>query len=108
MLLARLLILMAISTAATAAESAHVSDLSHGWGSNSQWRTAFRRDYQVAGEVCYNTDGEHDLRKPFARSEDRDGLSQEERIELLVSRCFILTERSHTGLWPFDDTLRKA
>jgi hypothetical protein len=85
-----------------------VSDLSHGWGSNSQWGTDFRRDYQIDGELYYNVDGQHDLRKSFARSEDRDDLSQEERIELLVNRCFIVTERPHTGLWPFDDTLRTA
>jgi hypothetical protein len=85
-----------------------VNDLSHGWGSNSQWRTDFRRDYQIGGELYYNSDGQHDLRKPFARSEDRDGLSQEERTELLVNRCFIVTERPHTDLWPFDDTLRTA
>jgi hypothetical protein len=85
-----------------------VNDLSHGWGSNSQWRTSFRRDYQIGGELYYNVDGKHDLRKPFARSEDQDGLSQEERIELLVNRCFIVTERPHTDLWPFDDTLRTA
>jgi len=85
-----------------------VSDLSHGWGSNSQWRTDFRRDYQIGGELYYNADGQHDLRKPFARSEDRDGLSQEERTELLVNRCFIVTKRPHTDLWPFDDTFRTA
>lgn len=82
-----------------------VSDLSHGWGRNSQWRTDFRRDYQIDGELYYNVDGKHDLRKPFARSEDRDGLSHEERIELLVNRCFIVTERPDTDLWPFFDTL---
>ena len=85
-----------------------VSDLSHGWGSNSQWRTNFRRDYQIGEGLCYNADGRHDLRKPFARSEDRDCLSQEQRTELLVNRCFIVTERPHTDLWPFDDTLRTA
>ncbi len=84
-----------------------MSDLSHGWGSNSQWGTNFRRDYQIDGELYYNVDGRHDLRKPFARSEDRYGLSQEERIELLINRCFIVTERPHNNLWPFDDTLQR-
>jgi hypothetical protein len=33
-----------------------VDDLSHGWGSNSQWRTTFRRDYQTATAFYYNVD----------------------------------------------------
>ena len=36
-----------------------VRDLSHGWGSNSQWGTDFRRDYWVDGELHYNVDGGH-------------------------------------------------
>lgn len=31
-------------------------DLSHGWGSNSQWRTAFRRDYRLGDRLLYNAD----------------------------------------------------
>jgi hypothetical protein len=31
-----------------------VQDLSHGWGSNSQWRTSFRRDYVDATQLYYN------------------------------------------------------
>jgi hypothetical protein len=33
-----------------------VRDLSHGWGSNSQWGTAFRRDYLVGDQLYYNVD----------------------------------------------------
>ena len=31
------------------------SDLSHGWGSNSQWRTSFRRDYRIGGRFAIST-----------------------------------------------------
>ena len=31
-------------------------DLSQGWGSNSQWRTDFRRDYALDGRFWYNVD----------------------------------------------------
>lgn len=80
-------------------------DLSHGWGSNSQWRTKFRRDYRIGEEYFYNVDGKHDLAKPDQREEeDRDGLAIEERIELLTNRCFIKTSKPHDDLWPYDDT----
>ncbi|MFX5464564.1 hypothetical protein ABTD44_19515, partial [Acinetobacter baumannii] len=31
-------------------------DLSHGWGSNSQWRTTFRRDYAIGNMQYFNVD----------------------------------------------------
>ena len=36
-------------------------DLSHGWGSNSQWRTRFRRDYQSPDVFYFNIDGDKSL-----------------------------------------------
>lgn len=42
-------------------------DLSHGWGSNSQWSTSLVRNYRVPSatdsgfDFYYNVDGEHDL-----------------------------------------------
>jgi hypothetical protein len=80
-------------------------DLSHGWGSNSQWRTRFRRDYRIDQELYYNVDGKHDLatREP---AEDRDGLTRGERIELLTNRCFVTTTKPHDDLWPYDDMFR--
>ena len=81
-------------------------DLSHGWGSNSQWRTAFRRDYRVGQELYYNVDGKHNLGVLESTPEDRDDLSREERIELLTNRCFILATKSHGDLWPYDDRLQ--
>jgi hypothetical protein len=78
------------------------NDLSQGWGSNSQWRTDFRRDYRIEGKFFFNANKKHDLREP-AREEDRDGLTRGERIELLVHRCLITVDKPHHDLWPFDD-----
>jgi hypothetical protein len=81
-------------------------DLSHGWGSNSQWRTTFRRDYRIGEDFYYNVDGNHDLAALDPTAEDRDGLTREERIELLTHRCFVRTMKPHDDLWPYDDMLR--
>jgi hypothetical protein len=81
-------------------------DLSHGCGSNSQWRTDFRRDYRDGASFHYNVDDTNDLAAPPSGEEDRDGLTREERTELLVHRCFVTTKKPHEDLWPYDDTLR--
>jgi hypothetical protein len=81
-------------------------DLSQGWGSNSQWRTAFRRDYRVGQELYYNVDGTHDLSVPEPPTEDDNELTREERVELLTNRCFIFTTKPDGDLWPYDDGLR--
>jgi hypothetical protein len=84
-----------------------VSDLSHGWGSNSQWRTRFRRDYQDDTSFYYNVDGEMDVTLPSTTDHPnsaREALTADERVELLVNRCFVLTDKSDEDLWPFDDT----
>ncbi len=73
------------------------ADLSHGWGSNSQWRTAFRRDYVLDGAFHYNVDGD-------GGSDDRDELDAAERLELLRHRCFIQCTKPHDDRWPYDDT----
>jgi len=78
-----------------------VSDLSDGWGSNSQWRTSFRRDYRVGKTCLFNVDGRADPTDD--PNEDRDGLTPSERIELTVHRCFITTNKPHHDLWPYDD-----
>ncbi|WP_437983864.1 hypothetical protein [Sorangium sp. So ce117] len=83
-----------------------VQDLSHGWGSNSQWRTAFRRDYRSGQTLCYNVDGKRDLGALESTAEDDDGLTREERVELLTNRCFIFTMKPHDDLWPYDDRLQ--
>ena len=78
-------------------------DLSDGWGSNSWWRTSFRRDYQLGGMLYFNADGRNDLSAPPSGEADGDELTAEERIELLTNRCFIRTTKPHDDLWPYDD-----
>lgn len=84
------------------------SDLSMGWGSNSQWRTNFRRDYQV-GETCiYNADGINQLKANKSSRLDEDGLTMAERIEHCRFRCFVVTRKPDHDLWPYDDRYDEA
>ena len=89
-----------------------VEDMSHGWGSNSQWRTSFRRDYRFGSELMFNVDGALDLGAPAPPSDPRlrelleaFPLSRDDRVELLVNRCFVRTTSPDDDLWPYDDTL---
>jgi hypothetical protein len=81
----------------------HTSDLSIGWGSNSQWRTSFRRDYDSNGMWIYNIDGINALHESHSAEPDRDGLTPAERIELCRNRCFVVTDKPDADLWPYDD-----
>ena len=90
-----------------------VSDLSDGWGSNSQWRTAFRRDYLVDGHFHFNIDGKVQPTEPHSQEKYRlpdqpdpgyIRLSTAERIELLTHRSFVITDKPHHDLYPFEDT----
>ncbi len=85
-------------------------DLSHGWGSNSQWRTEFRRDYRAAGRVYYNVDGEHHLgAEPltgrYETAVEGYPLNREERVELLTHRYFVVTWQNQLNMWPYEDKL---
>ncbi|HKQ72985.1 MAG TPA: hypothetical protein VJ810_04600 [Blastocatellia bacterium] len=69
-------------------------DASLGWGSNSQWATSFRRDYE--GDACYyyNVDAGYDYASIFT-SRPGGGTTEEtpeKSVELVVNRCFILKE----------------
>lgn len=90
-------------------------DLSHGWGSGSQWGTAFRRDYADGAVLHYNVDGCVRLtddaiippRPAHERGDDADlcgDLTPAERVELLTHRCFVRTAKPDKDRWPFDDT----
>lgn len=91
-------------------------DLSHGWGSGSQWGTDLRRDYADGAVLRYNVDGCVRLTgdaiipppPPHDRSDDDadlcGDLTPAERVELLIHRCFVRTAKPHKDLWPFDDT----
>lgn len=78
------------------------ADLSHGWGGNSQWRTCFRRDYAIDGELHFNVDADPDRRDMTPE------LTSGQRVELLTHRCIVTTEPPwpDNDLWPYDDTLR--
>ncbi len=83
------------------------NDLSHGWGSNSQWATAFRRDYADDAGFYYNVDGKLDVLLPDTSSSPnsaRSDLEPGERLELLTNRCFITSQKFHADRWRYDDT----
>jgi hypothetical protein len=80
------------------------NDLSMGWGSNSQWRTCFRRDYQVGEKYYFNVDGNDDLTRLPTGAIDDQGLNKDERVELLINRSFVTTQKPHDDLYPYDDT----
>jgi hypothetical protein len=73
-----------------------VHDLSHGWGSNSQWRTDFRRDYLLGGIRYYNVDA--------TPERIDDDLDESERLELLRYRSFVKCARRHDDCFPYDYT----
>ncbi len=81
-------------------------DQSHGWGSNSQWRTRFRRDFLVGTLLCFNVDGVIDLTAPDPPADVDDGLTVEERIELVTNRCFVTIDKPHEDLYPYRDSFR--
>ncbi|WP_198383594.1 hypothetical protein [Roseomonas sp. KE2513] len=78
-------------------------DLSLGWGSNSQWRTAFRRDYAEGGRLFYNVDA-HDVLGSRAGTSgppvDED-LTDAERVELVTHRCLVRTTKPDGDRWPY-------
>lgn len=87
-------------------ENRSFNDLSLGWGSNSRWRTQFRRDYKIGDKYYFNIDAPFDVsgearNKPKGKFQKED-LSLEERIELLTNRCFIKTEKQNDDLFPFN------
>ncbi|WP_156294150.1 hypothetical protein [Serratia oryzae] len=80
-------------------------DMSQGWGSNSSWRTKFRRDYKIGNTLYFNVDGTEDLMLIQPDSLDDTGLNRAERIELLLNRSFVTTNMPHDDLWPYDDKI---
>ncbi|BAY07800.1 hypothetical protein [Calothrix sp. NIES-2098] len=78
-------------------------DLSYGWGSNSQWRTSFRRDYKINNLIYYNVDGKNDLNLGECDRTELDDLELQERIELVKHRCFVTVNKPHEDLFPYND-----
>ena len=87
------------------------TDLSEGWGHNSQWGTDFRRDFDLGDRYAYNVDvapkDRADLRSPTldARANERmNGLGMADRVDFLRHRC--LTRHvlgDDLDLWPYYD-----
>lgn len=80
-------------------------DRSQGWGSNSQWRTRFRRDYRVGDRLFYNVDGGIDLASSQTGPSDDPELTRAERAELLIHRCFVITIKPSDDRSPYDDRI---
>jgi hypothetical protein len=67
------------------------ADLADGWGSNSQWRTAFPRFYADQEGLHFNWDGDVDIGDdpPGPREDGRDDDPVDQRREVLLNRCFV-------------------
>ncbi|HTR54422.1 MAG TPA: hypothetical protein VMJ10_27205 [Kofleriaceae bacterium] len=86
------------------------NDCSRGWGSNSQWKTIFRRDYLTATHRHYNVDGYFDvdgivLRPlPLTAAAPSD-LTRDQRIALVTHRCVVVGDDQHVNdRWVYDAT----
>lgn len=74
------------------------NDQSHGWGSNSQWRTSHRRDYLSNKRYHFNVDGKQSLNDPSCSV---DEVPVEAMIELVRNRCLIRTRVDDNDLYPY-------
>lgn len=75
------------------------NDLSYGWGSNSQWRTCFRRDYLVDGMLHYNVDAGLREPPPFDHA---DEIGRDAMREVLRHRCSTVVDHGD-DLFPYDE-----
>ena len=85
-----------------------VVDRSHGWGSNSRWRTPFRFDYEEKDLIVFNLTGTYDLAAPERLGGPLDAneeLPVEQRRELLMHRCFVASKVDGNDRMPWNDTL---
>jgi hypothetical protein len=90
-------------------------DPSVGWGHNSQWRTGFRRDFDLGDRYAYNVDGWgtiNDLRFPAEiDARDLEGLAIPYRIDLLRNRCLTTVDDANVSphdLCPYSDYFEEA
>jgi hypothetical protein len=80
-------------------------DLSHDWGTNSQWRTTFRLDIETDNSFIYNLQGEDDLNNlsdETLKELKEQNLTIDEAIELLVNRHFISCTKDSNDVYPYD------
>ena len=79
-------------------------DLSNGWGSNSQWRTSFRFDYNSDEKYHFNVRGKINLNQPGnedLKNIKLDNFTLPEAIEITINRHFISTQKDDTDLNPY-------
>jgi hypothetical protein len=86
--------------------SRECDDTSQGWGHNSQWNTAFHRNYEEPDAYYYNVDGEWIIGKEKSSKRvnwrpREEELSSDQRIELIRYRCWI--SKDHGERFPFWD-----
>jgi hypothetical protein len=77
------------------------TDKSHGWGSNSRWRTAFSRNYLVGEYALLNVDGSVDLYFDVGDPE-LNSLPLNAARELLLNRCFVCHETNNDDYYPYN------
>lgn len=82
------------------------SDLSHGWGHNSQWRTEFRRDYRFGRDLHLNVDARCDISQPGPPGSPPSLLTPEQRRELLIHRCYVTLTEDDNDDFPYSFSLR--
>lgn len=91
-------------------------DLSHGWGSNSQWATEFRRDYVDSDHFYYNVDGLADLLSDDGARAYQSGpgepvgmVPMELALEFVRNRCRIVTDVTDNLIldeWTYEEDRR--
>ncbi len=80
-------------------------DLSHGWGSNSQWRTNLRLDIETDSSFIYNHKGKFNLTNltPEILEElSQQNLEIQDAIELTKYRHFIKSKKDDNDLFPYE------
>ena len=80
-------------------------DLSQGWGSNSQWITEFRIDFETDEMYIYNSNGKFDLNElsdDTLTELNEQNLEINEAIEILTNRNFIKCKKDDKDLFPYD------
>lgn len=81
------------------------TDLSEGWGSNSQWRTEFRMDIETEQSYIYNLKNTLDLNElneETITELKNQNLTVAEAIELVVHRQFIACTKEDKDLFPYE------
>lgn len=80
-------------------------DLSHGWGSNSQWRTSFRLDIETNSSYIYNHDGDLSLNNLSNKLQNElkiQNLELQDAIEITKYGHFIKSSKTDIDFFPYN------